>query len=881
MAAGPGCNSVVDCADALTCEASAEPTASAVHARRLTAEGPFIMHASRGARVGDVLVANDYARFYITAAPGGDGYEPYAGYVIDADVTRPFGEIDYDGLDAYTPLVNVSPIAADSVTIEQDGSDGREARVRVEGHCEAVPYVMGLQGLSSNPVPVDVTLTYALGPDDRALRVETRVVNTTDTTQNIDIGDVLQLSDDESDPFAVPSGFDRGSDLRQLDMLGTAHEWRPSAIALFKADSQVGLFNDCAVRDQVSGDSAMWGVSIAHHSLEPGETLEATRYLAVARDVSSAIAARFRIARTETGRVRGQVHVRGRPIAGARVTLFRDPELHVFAGQTLTDETGSFESALELGHYYAVATGRSNSEFVAVPGRRRELADGFTHSVTRELEVRSGVLARVNLELAETAHVKISLRNADGSTTAGKVTFQAEDSRPDVLSSAGEHVPYPALGVRQLAWVPNGDGELDVEPGVYTVIASRGFDSSLDVQHGVELKRGETQELNLTVEQVVAHTGYVAIDSHVHGFYSQHGEATVSERVITAAAEGLRVHVATDHDWIADYSPSMPWAGVSNRLLSMPGVELTTIYGHHTLWPLESDPTQSRGGAIRWWNGGTLDGWYAQYRELGAIVRQVAHGGSYFAAAGYDLTTGTVSNPAAFTWDFNTMEVHNSKGGGGRDQLVPIWLSLIRNHHRIAPVAASDSHGRAPEVGDARTYVRVDDGPDLTAEAVARAVTELKTVPTTGPFIEFTARTANGRVGMIGDTLQLAAAENLTLEIVVHAPDWMPLTHVELLREGEVLENWDTTTQPSVSLDSGRARWFEHQLTVRPDANTWYVVQVRGDKDLSPVYPDVWPWALTSPIFVNVQTPAYDANGSAVRMRTQAREASLRTTPVR
>jgi hypothetical protein len=67
-------------------------------------------------------------------------------------------------------------------------------------------------------------------------------------------------------------------------------------------------------------------------------------------------------------------------------------------------------------------------------------------------------------------------------------------------------------------------------------------------------------------------------------------------------------------------------------------------------------------------------------------------------------------------------------------------------------------------------------------------------------------------------------------------------------------------TQPSVSLDATRARWFEHHLTVNPDADTWYVVQVRGDKDLTPIYPDVWPWALTAPIFVDVGGDGYDAS---------------------
>jgi hypothetical protein len=80
----------------------------------------------------------------------------------------------------------------------------------------------------------------------------------------------------------------------------------------------------------------------------------------------------------------------------------------------------------------------------------------------------------------------------------------------------------------------------------------------------------------------------------------------------------------------------------------------------------------------------------------------------------------------------------------------------------------------------------------------------------------------------------------------------MPITSVQLFRSGELIEEWDATTTPSVYFDASHARWFEHVVTVRPDADAWYVVQTRGDTDLAPVYPDVWPWALTSPIFIDV-----------------------------
>jgi hypothetical protein len=822
-------------------------------AYRLSDEGPFLSHPSRGARPGDVLISSAFARFYITGTPDADGYVPFAGWVIDADMMRAKGDPDYDGLDGYYPLVNVSPIAADSVTIVHDGSDGLDAQVRVQGQCVAIPVVLGVQGAVPHPVPVDVTLTYSLGPHDRALRIQTRVENHSDSPQPVNIGDVVLFDNDEAEPFSVPGGFDVGSDATHIAALGSSHEWRPISLAVYAEQEKLGLFEGSAVRDQIgAGDESLWGVTLAQDTLEPGQALEATRYLGVGRDIGTALSTRPRSADVQTGHIMGRAVVGDRPLSGARISLFADPELQAFTGQVITDGAGAFDVEVPQGQYYVVASGRGNGEYVEVPGRRRELAEGYLPSEIAAVALEADSSVVLELRLGAAARADIIVRDIHGALTPAKLTFQAEDARPAVLLAAGERVPYAALGVRQIVWVPAGVAELNLEPGAYTVIASRGFDANLDVRQHVQFSGDQTTTLEMTVGEVVDHAGYVAIDSHVHGFYSQHGEVTVEERVITAAAEGLRVHVATDHDWVADYAPALTRTGLDGRLLSVSGVELTTTNGHHCLWPLRRDATKPRGGAALWWLGGSLNEWYEYYRARGAIVTQVAHGSDYFRRAGYDTTTGLVNDDAVFSWDFNAMEVHNGKGGGGRDALVPIWLSLIHGGHRVAPVAASDSHARVPEVGSARTYVRVSDDSSFDAMDVARAVSEQKTVASTGPFIDL--RAANG--GRPGDTVALDANGEVTLDITVWSAAWIPVTEVELLSDGERIAHWDGSTRPVVGSDPARAVWFEHRLTLKPERDTWYVVQVRGDRDLAPVYPDVRPWALTAPIFVDA-----DADG--------------------
>jgi hypothetical protein len=77
--------------------------------------------------------------------------------------------------------------------------------------------------------------------------------------------------------------------------------------------------------------------------------------------------------------------------------------------------------------------------------------------------------------------------------------------------------------------------------------------------------------------------------------------------------------------------------------------------------------------------------------------------------------------------------------------------------------------------------VRVSDASSFDGLAVAHSVSGLKTVASTGPFIEL--RAANG--GGPGDTVALDANGEVTLDIAVWSLAWIPVTEVELLSDGE------------------------------------------------------------------------------------------------
>jgi hypothetical protein len=98
-----------------------------------------------------------------------------------------------------------------------------------------------------------------------------------------------------------------------------------------------------------------------------------------------------------------------------------------------------------------------------------------------------------------------------------------------------------------------GPAAIGLRPGRYIVYATRGFEYGLD-SRTVTLEPSRTNHLDLSIRREVRTPGWIACDPHTHTFtYSRHGDATVEERALTLAGEGIELPVATDHNILTDY----------------------------------------------------------------------------------------------------------------------------------------------------------------------------------------------------------------------------------------------------------------------------------------------------------------------------------------
>lgn len=227
--------------------------------------------------------------------------------------------------------------------------------------------------------------------------------------------------------------------------------------------------------------------------------------------------------------------------------------------------------------------------------------------------------------------------------------------------------------------------------------------------------------------------------------------------------------------------------------------------------------------------------------------------------------------------------------GYGLHGQIDDWFSLLNLGFRYTALGNSDTHDKTGvEAGCPRNYVAspTDDPAYIRTEDIAAAVKAGHVIATTGPFVRFTADDAYS----VGD--ELVSDQPVQFYIEVQSPTWYNVDHVELYRNGELIEEWQIES-PNADIVN-LAATFEDQ----PDVDSWYVVIAMGDDALDPLftpveYPpvylqdvvsealsgvdavsnllsalpphprqySVYPYALTNPIYVDIDGDGWDPPG--------------------
>lgn len=459
--------------------------------------------------------------------------------------------------------------------------------------------------------------------------------------------------------------------------------------------------------------------------------------------------------------------------------------------------------------------------------------------------VRAGEVTRVALVPPAPARVSYRVTDPGDAPMPARLVVRGVGHTPN--PDLGPH--HLASGAANVACSASGVGSLELPPGRYSVLATRGpeWDVAEEVLE-VSATTGATFRARLA--RVVDTRGWVAADLHLHAEPSADSDVPLPDRVTSLLAEGIELAVATDHNHVTDYAPAVKELGAERQLTTRPGIEITTPdWGHFNAYPYPPSaplpPAQD-----------------AAPRELLAFVRATAPAAliqvnhprmgdiGYFNQVELGAN-GTSSKPGA-SLDFDLLEVWNGfdlAKPAVLDEVLAEWMRLLSLGRRYTAVGNSDSHRIAYQwAGYPRTYVRADDsrpgGVDWSE--VRASLLSGRVVVTSGPFIDLKVH------GEPPGALVAVRNGSVGIELEVRAPPWMSVDRAELLLDGKLALHVDASLpEQDVSARPGTPLRFVGGLPVTKDA--FLMVVVRGSSTLERVLPGltVVPVAFTNPVFVD------------------------------
>lgn len=805
--------------------------------------------------IGDFKIYNDRARFIIEAVGDSNYYMDYGGSLIDADIVRPAGQPGRDLVDELAPMVSLARIVdATAVTVVSDGSDGA-AIIRVEGR--GAPLRLAT-GAVENPdlVPdydLRIVTDYTLLPGEYALTAKTTVYNEDSTDFIASIGLFGIVAQEVASFWRPGTGFD-DPDSRDHAMQALVGNKNEGVIALM---AEEGLLSSSALGEVVSGLAAGITAFGSAQTVAPGQSVSWTARIGVGPDLAALETERLARAGAADSVLESRItDTKGQSIAGARVTLLDA------AGEPLTvaftDENGDWTASVGEAVSY-VATGRGTGEVLDIPAGHGNISPYDRSHDDALLSLTQGA---VPVPFAEGYGVAQGSLTELGLTPPGIINVVIEDGGPAFVTvdfAAGDAVNddrriYPSRpsGHAAVGYVRDGTLEIPVEPGTYTITASRGVRYEVATVSAT-VESGATFEAPLALSAAYVLDGVITLDPHSHAAPSGDGEVSMEGRLLSMASNGIEVHFGTDHDHVADYNPALEALGMSGWLRSIVASEVSPVMrGHFNAYPSKQTGA-ANGSAPRWWQG--VESTSALFEQIRVIVGstgiiQANHpvsSSGMFTRSDYSPAEGTVGESNRWSNDFNAMELLNSNDYA---EFFPYYADLAARGKRVTPVGVSDSHSiRSGDPGLNLTFLNAgvafaDFGPD----DLVRAMANQATVVSHGPYLEAT---------IDGEWAPGQETSSKSVDIRVLAPSWIPVDTLKLWRDGVEIE--------SVACDGAAPEWCLHTFTFPTDSDGSYIVTAESiGLPITQVWPGSYAWSATAAISVDVGGDGWTAPKAAL-----------------
>jgi Tol biopolymer transport system component len=390
-----------------------------------------------------------------------------------------------------------------------------------------------------------------------------------------------------------------------------------------------------------------------------------------------------------------------------------------------------------------------------------------------------------------------------------------------------------------------GASELAIPPGVVQVDVMRGFEFALE-QHKVEIKPDATASLTVTMKPEIPYepAEWVSGDVHVHMNYAGTYRNTPAHLVEQATAENLSIVedlIVNKEQRIPDmayFSPQLDRASTLNNLL-LHGQEFHTSYwGHIGLLNLTRN-------LILPGYAGYPNTAVASLYPANANVADMAH--EQGALVGYVHPFDSVPDPskdASLTAELpadvalGKVDYIEVVGFSDHKSTAEVWYKLLNCGFRLPAAAGTDFMGnyaslRGP-VGLNRVYAEVKPGA-LKIEPWLASIKAGRTFATNGPLLHFSL----GDQGIGGE---VRFEKRQEVKFSAEMKSIVPVDHLQIVCNGKVAKELALVGDHKSAQVNG---------TIPLDSSGWCVLRAFSDKAEYPIL-DLYPYATTSPVYVNV-----------------------------
>jgi len=772
-------------------------------------------------REGDYLLINDKVAVYIEAPGVSDGYQPFGGDILALDTVTADGKPAGKSLYGETiTALSRQVLSAETVSVLNDGSDGKAAVVRASGVLKNLPFLEFLGYVLTEEFSFPVAFDYILEPGAESVKVRLQLMNTRAEDLALYRHQLFVLfHSSRSAMFSASRGYDDldgDQDWIGFDSGDVSFAFRPLTGPVTPIIGRSGsvIVNGSGLGAKgcstLSTDYVEFIVGGAH-SDGLGEAvrrvLKQPAWRAVTGTVSDSAAA---------------------PKAGAWVHALRPDGSYL--GRTQTDERGAFTIHLPSEPTQLIAT-----QYAQAASTPKTVAP-------------TDNTASLRLDTVGMLSVVVTDK---GSGVALPVRVQVIPMTPPKSLPRTWGVRDEANGRIIQEFAVSGSARISVPPGMHRVVVSRGYEWDLSDQT-VTVEAGKTTELKAELTRSVDSTGVMCADFHIHSYFSADSSDDVEYKVKGAIADGLEVPVSSEHEYIIDFQPIIQRLGLTRWAFGVPSEEFTTFaWGHFGVVPIRPRPEAPNRGAVQWYGKKPPEVFHTIAQLPDKPVLIVNHPRSdgfqgYLTAASFDRTTVS-GDPDLYSEEYGALEVFNdSDFESNRNKIVQDWFALLNSGKRIWAVGSSDSHSlRSSPAGYPRTCLKFghDDPTKLSPEAVRDVLRAGQATVSGGLYM-----TVRGPDGESPGGEIRSAGGPVTLQVTVQAPSWLAAKRLETIVDGETV-----ATEELRETVSPQGRRYETSVTVRGKAGRsqhWVVFHASsGTADLAPVHPGRRPFAVSNPIF--------------------------------